>query len=180
MFTPDKYGRVFFDDDFFVAPFGHYQKDFDFVDAFYGDPDNAKNLYADGYGKREALYTLGNMIKNGAGWIGFYKNERVGYLALERVVYTPLVIAVHGGIDRSLWGSGYPQQAMAFLKHMAFDKYNAVKMEGYTYRKRNLLAGLYKSGGLTKECEIKDRISIDGELKPFIIYSLSKQDYEGE
>tara|TARA_B110000438_G_scaffold31065_1_gene30596 strand:- start:29948 stop:30463 length:516 start_codon:yes stop_codon:yes gene_type:complete len=116
-------------------------------------------------------------LNSGYGWIGFHKKKRVAFLFLEKVSAHPLIYAVHGGLNRELFGKQYGKKSMEFVKQLVFDKNNATKLEGYILKPNNLIAGYFRRGGLVKECELKDRIIIDGNLSPISIYGLTQKDY---
>ena len=92
-----------------------------------------------------------NYLKSGCGWIGFHKKQRAAYLFLEIVSEYPLIYAVHGGLNRELFGKVYGRKSMEYVKHFVFDKNNATKLEGYILKPNNLIAGYFKRGGLIKE-----------------------------
>ena len=180
MFEPDEVGRVWLGEDSFLAPFGKYPADFRYVINYIRQPEVSKRLYHDGMDEGVYLYSTAERLKHGVGWIGFHKGKRAAHLLLESVSHVPMVVALHGGIERALYGTGIPQKAMEFVKHYAFNKLVADKMEGYICHPNNLLKGYFKRGGMTKECEMRERISIKGKLYPLEVYSITSYEYEQE
>lgn len=177
MFEKDEFGRIWFDEDNFLAPFGHFKEDYNFVIKYLRDPFIAEKTFYDGLDENTLLAYYSEYLKNGFGWIGFHKKQRAAYLFLETVSLNPLIYAVHGGLDRKLFGRGQGAKSMQFVKKFVFDGMEATKLEGYVLKPNSLVAGYYRRGGLTKECEIQGRVSVDGKLMPCIIYSLSKENY---
>ena len=177
MFEKDEFGRIWFDEDNFLAPFGHFKEDYNFVIKYLRDPFIAERTFYDGLDESTLLSYYSEYLKNGFGWIGFHKKQRAAYLFLETVSLNPLIYAVHGWLDRKLFGRGQGAKSMQFVKKFVFDGMEATKLEGYVLKPNNLIAGYYERGGLTKECEIQGRVSVDGKLLPCIIYSLNKENY---
>ena len=177
MYTADSHGRVWLDEDSFLAPFGYFEKDYEFVINYLRDPFIANKTYFDGFDESVVLEYYSHYLKYGHGWIGFHKNKRAAYLFLETVSFYPLIFAIHGGLDRKLFGKGQGTKSMDFLKWFAFEEKGATKLEGYILKPNNLIAGYFRRGGLTKECEIQGRVCVDGELLPSIIYSLSQEEH---
>jgi RimJ/RimL family protein N-acetyltransferase len=177
MFEPDEVGRFWLDEDSFLAPFGMYPEDFKYVLAYIRDPFISKNLYHDGMDENLFLQCTSVRLKNGYGWIGFHKGKRSAFLILETISINPLVFALHGGIDRKLFGTGIPQKAMRFTQHYAFEKMAADKVEGYICHPNKLLKGYFKRGGMIKECEMRDRVSVNGVLHPLEIYGITSDEY---
>ena len=170
-------GRIWFDDESFLAPFGHFEKDYTFVVEYLRNPKTFGGVFFDGFDESALLQLYVNYLKSGYGWIGFHKKKRAAYLFLELVSAHPLIYAVHGGLSRELFGRQYGKKSMEFVKQLVFDKNNATKLEGYILKPNNLIAGYFRRGGLVKECELKDRIYIDGNLSPISIYGLTQKDY---
>lgn len=177
MFHKDEFGRTWLDGDTFLAPFGYYKEDYNFVIEYLRDPYIAKKTYFDGFDEGVVLEYYSHYLKSGFGWIGFHKKQRIAFLFLETVSFFPLIYAVHGGLVKKLFGKGLGTKSLEFVKQFVFDGMEATKLEGYVLKPNNLIAGYYERGGLTKECEIQGRISVDGKLLPSIIYSLSKEEY---
>ena len=49
MFHKDEFGRTWLDGDTFLAPFGYYKEDYNFVIEYLRDPYIAKKTYFDGF-----------------------------------------------------------------------------------------------------------------------------------
>ena len=120
MYKPDKVGRIWLDKDSFLAPFGHFKEDWEYVYNYYSDPEIAKRLFHDGMDFNLALKITEAQIKNNPSFIAFYKGERIAYIILEQITAEPAVFVYHGGITRKLYGSGLPQKAFYFVKQFVF------------------------------------------------------------
>tara|TARA_R110002096_G_scaffold220929_1_gene409571 strand:- start:131 stop:754 length:624 start_codon:yes stop_codon:yes gene_type:complete len=178
MYKADKVGRIWLDKDTFLAPFGYFKKDWEYVHKFYSNPFIAKSLFHDGMDMNSALIILENQIKNGVSFIGFNKGKRIAFIVLEKVSIKPSVFILHGGISRKLYGSGLPQLALEYVKYFVFNIHGASKLEGVTMHPNRLLERYYESGGLVKECEIKNRVSVGGKLFPAKVFGMTVADYE--
>jgi RimJ/RimL family protein N-acetyltransferase len=180
MYAPDKLGRVRLDEDTYFAPFGFFDKDYRFVIEYLRDPYIAERTLYDNFTEKDLLWNYGEYLKNGIGWIGMHKNKRAGYIILEKVSNAPVIYAVHGGMDRKLFGKGMSKKVIDFVKYYVFDVMKAVKLEGYELKPNSLLRGFYtKIGGMEKECELKDRLLINGVPSPITIYGITKEMYYG-
>ena len=177
MYKPDKYGRVFLTEDCFLAPFGRFEKDWRFLYNYISGIDVGPKLIHDGMDFNLALKITEAQIKNNHSFISFYKGERIAYIILEQITAEPAVFVYHGGITRKLYGSGLPQKAFDFVKQFVFKEKGAKKLEGIIMHPNKLLEGYFKRGGLVKECEIRDRISVNKELFPIKIYGMTFEDY---
>ena len=178
MYKPDKVGRIWLDKDSFLAPFGHFKEDWEYVYNYYSDPEIAKRLFHDGMDFNLALSIAKAQIEQGSAFIGFYKGKRSAYIILEKISSQPSIYILHGGISKNLYGSGLPQLAFDYVKQFVFDEKGADKLEGYVMHPNPFLEGYFKRGGLAKECEIRDRISVNGELFPVKIFGMTALDYK--
>lgn len=179
MYTADSHGRVWLDEDSFLAPFGHFQKDYDFVINYLRDSSVASKTYFDGFDENLLLQLYGAYLQQGHGWIGFHKKERASFHILETASFVPLVYVVHGGISKKLWGKGSDLCAN-FIKWFVFEEKDGIKLEGNIFKPNPALVAYYKRNGMTKDCEIKNRVSVDGKIHSLVIYSMSKEDYLGK
>ena len=178
-YSADYAGRIWMDKDSFLAPFGHFDEDYRFVINFLRDPKIAKATFHDGMNEKVLLEMYAEYLKYGFGWIGFHNGKRAGFVILQTISWIPLVYAIHGGIDPKLYGTGrHSLKVFDFAQHYAFEEKLATKVEGYICNhSNNLLSGYFKRGGMTKECEVRDRISIDGSLYPLQIYGITNAEY---
>lgn len=180
MYAPDKLGRVRLDEDTYFAPFGFFDKDYKFVVEYLRDPFVKGRTLYDTFTEEDCLWNYGEYLKHGIGWIGMHKGKRAGYIILEVVSNNPLVLAVHGGMDRKLFGKGMSKKVMDFVEYYTFEVKNSMKLEGYILKPNNLLHAFYtKIGGMKKECEIADRLMINGVSSPITIYGINKEEYYG-
>lgn len=178
MYEEDSVGRIWFDEDSFIAPFGHFAKDYDYVINYLRDPFISERTYFEGFDENVLLNNYAQYLKlGGSGWIGFHKKKRAAYIILEIVSRQPLIYSVHGGLSKELFGKKYGAKSMEFIKDFVFNKKSATKLEGYLLHPNNFIKGYFKRGGLSKECELKDRILLDGKLSPINIYGLTREDY---
>ena len=177
MYKPDKYGRIFLSEESFLAPFGHFEKDWKFLYNFISSVDVGPKLLHDGMDFNLALSITETQIKNHISFIGFHKGERSAYIILEQITEKPIIYVLHGGINRKLYGSGLPQKALDFVKQFVFDEKGAEKLEGIIMAPNKLLEGYFRRGGLTKECEIVNRISVDNKLFPIKIFGMTSEVY---
>jgi hypothetical protein len=178
MYEKDNFGRIWFDDDSFIAPFGHFTKDYDYIINYLRDPFISERTYFDGFDENVLLNNYAQYLKlGGSGWIGFHKKKRAAYIILEIVSHKPLIYSVHGGLSKELFGKKYGAKSMEFIKDFVFNEKSATKLEGYLLHPNNFIKGYFKRGGLAKECELKNRILLDGKLSPINIYGLTREDY---
>ena len=178
MYEAESVGRIWLDEDSFLAPFGHFEKDYEFVLKYLRDPFIASRTYFEAFDESVAIALYSQYMQvSGCGWIGFYKKERAGFLILEAVSFHPMIYAIHGGLSRKLFGKGYGKKSMDFVKHFVFEEKSATKLEGYILHPNNFLLGHFKRSGLVKECELKDRLLIEGKLSPINIYGLTRENY---
>jgi|TARA_Y100000310_G_scaffold156945_1_gene156358 hypothetical protein len=177
-FQADKVGRIWLDEDSFLAPFGHFKKDWEYVYNYFNDPVIAKRLFHDGMDFNLAISIAETQIKSNPAFIGFYKNKRSAYIILEQISAKPVCFVLHGGISRKLYGSGLPQLAFNYVKQFVFEERGAEKLEGIIMHPNKLLEGYFKRGGLTKECEIKNRVSVDSKLFPIKLFGMTLEDYK--
>lgn len=177
MYQADEFGRVWLDDETFIAPFGHFDADYKYVVDYLDNPIVAKNTFYEGLSKEELIFRYVQYLKHGVGWIGFHKKKRGGFVILEPVSIKPLIYAVHGGLDAHLSKHGIGQKMMDFIKWSVFTKANAYKLEGYICKPNQLIKRFFNKFGLVKESELQDRILIDGTPSPMHIYGLTKEAY---
>jgi RimJ/RimL family protein N-acetyltransferase len=175
MYIPDKLGRVAIGKDTFLAPFGYFEEDYKFVVNFLRSPWVAKRTFHDNFDENALLGCYSDYLKNGIGWIAFHKNKRCAFIILELVSSSPLIYSMHGGLSRALYGNGQAKMAIDFIKYYVFDVMNGHKLEAYVLRPNNLLSGYYARSGLVKECEMQDRIMLNGVPSPITIYGLTKE-----
>ena len=178
MYSVDYAGRIWLDQDTFLAPFGHFDEDYRFVINFLRDQRVSNQTYHDGMDEKQLLSQYSQYMKNGFSWIGFYNGKRAGFFVLQVVSTIPIVFAIHGGIDPNLRRSKMAQKACGFIKHFAFEDKLATKIEGYIAAPNRLIVRFFDKCGMKKECEVKDRISIDGSLYPLQIYSITNDEYK--
>ena len=178
MYSADYAGRIWLDKDTFLAPFGHFDADYRFVINFLRDQRVSDNTYHDGMDEKQLLEKYAEQMKQGFSWIGFYEGKRAGFFILQVVSTKPIVFAVHGGVDPNLRRSKMAQKVCGFIKHFAFDQKMAAKIEGYIAAPNRLIVRFFDKCGMKKECEVKDRISIDGNLYPLQIYSITHDEYK--
>ena len=178
MYSADYAGRIWLDKDTFLAPFGHFDADYKFVINFLRDERVLKHTYHDGMDEAQLLQQYAEYMKNGFSWIGFHDGKRAGFFVLQVISMKPIIFAIHGGIDPNLRRTKMAQKACGFIKHFAFDQKMATKIEGYIAAPNRLIVRFFDKCGMKKECELRDRISIDGSLYPLQIYSITHDEYK--
>jgi hypothetical protein len=177
MYQADEFGRVWLDDETFIAPFGHFEADYKYIVDYLKNPVIAKRTFYDGLTFEELIHRYVQYLKYGVGWIGFHKKKRGGFVILEPVSLKPLIYAVHGGLDAHLSKHDIGQKMMDFIKWSVFTQANAYKLEGYICKPNQLIKRFFNKFGLVKESELQDRILIDGTPSPMYIYGLTKEVY---
>ena len=178
MYSADYAGRIWLDKDIFLAPFGHFDADYKFVINFLRDERVSKQTYHDGMDEAQLLQQYAEYMKNGFSWIIFNDGKRAGFLILQVVSIKPIIFAVHGGVDPNLRRSKIAQKTCGFIRHFAFEDKLASKIEGYIAHPNRLIVRFFDRCGMKKECEVKDRVSIDGSLYPLQIYSITHDEYK--
>ena len=128
--------------------------------------------------EKQLLQQYAEYMKNGFSWIGFHDGKRAGFFVLQVISMKPIIFAIHGGIDPNLRRNKMAQKACGFIKHFAFDQKMATKIEGYIAAPNRLIVRFFDKCGMKKECELRDRISIDGSLYPLQIYSITHDEYK--
>lgn len=182
MYTADYAGRVWLDQNNFVAPFGHFPADYEYVVKYLRYPQIKKRTYYDGLDEKVLLRLYAEYLKSsGLGWIGFhgneYETERRGYVILQTMNWHPLVYSIHGGIDPLLWGKGIAQKMYDFATEYVFEHTEAQKLEGYICRPNRLIEGYFKRGGMELEHELSHRITHNGNVSGMKVYGLTKEKY---
>ena len=56
MYDPDQFGRVWLDDKSFIAPFGYFSKDYDYVINYLRDPVVARRTFFEGFDESVLLF----------------------------------------------------------------------------------------------------------------------------